>query len=139
MAKKDRPSKAKAERTRAVQRLNEAVTERRRLRDEQVTATDLAGNTVSQTIEFRMSATIDSLAAAVNLLVTQGRIQPQLSASLRAKLDEARQAVTRGNVSAAHGLLHAFGNQIAAQSGGTIEPGAANILLADVQYVAGAM
>jgi len=57
----------------------------------------------------------------------------------RAKLDEARQAVTRGNVSAAHGLLHAFGNQIAAQSGGTIEPGAANILLADVQYVAGAM
>ena len=104
-----------------------------------VSATDLAGNTVSQTIEFRMSATIDSLAAAVNLLVTQGRIHPQLSASLRAKLDEARQAVTRGNVSAAHGLLHAFGNQIAAQSGGTIEPGAANILLADVQYVAGAM
>jgi hypothetical protein len=40
MAKKDRPSKAKAERERAVQRLNEAVTERRRLRDEQVTATD---------------------------------------------------------------------------------------------------
>ena len=38
MTSRDRPPKAEAERVRAVQRLNEVVTERKHLRDRQATA-----------------------------------------------------------------------------------------------------
>lgn len=43
MADSDRPPKTKGERALAVRRLNEAVTERRRLRDQQSMATDTSG------------------------------------------------------------------------------------------------
>jgi hypothetical protein len=49
MANKDRPPRPEGERARAVQRLNEVVTERRRLRGQQTTETGTSGEVRGRT------------------------------------------------------------------------------------------
>jgi hypothetical protein len=49
MANKDRPPRPEAERARAVQRLNEVVTERRRLRGQLTTETGTSGEVRART------------------------------------------------------------------------------------------
>lgn len=104
-----------------------------------VSAADLAGNTVSRTVAFRVTATIDSLIATVNLLMAQGRIDARMSSHLLARLDDVRQAINRGSGTAAQRMLDALSNHLSAQRGRMIDAAAAEVLRADVQYVAGAM
>jgi hypothetical protein len=49
MANKDRPPRPEGERARAVQRLNEVVTERRRLRGQPATETGTSGEVLART------------------------------------------------------------------------------------------
>ena len=104
-----------------------------------VSASDRAGNTVSQAVDFRVTATIDSVIAAVRVFAGQNRIGPHVASRLVAKLTNAREALHRGNVLAARRMLRAFSNHVSALSGRSIAPEAAQVLLADVQYVLGAV
>ena len=82
-----------------------------------------------------MTATVDSLIAAVNTLAAQGQITGQMAHSLRMKLADAKQALEHGNVSAARSKLRDFRDQVFAQGGKSIAASAAQVLLADADYV----
>ena len=100
----------------------------------------MAGNSRSQTVTFRVIATLDSLIAAVNLFAAQKTIDDSAFAkSLLGKLNDAKQAVQRGNKAVAVNKLQDFIAQVRAQSGGHITPDAAQILVADAQYVIGTL
>jgi hypothetical protein len=90
---------------------------------------------VAQTVAFRVKATIDSLIAAVNTFASQGRIDPSVAHSLQTKLSDAKRAMDRGSLSAARGKLSDFAAAVSAKSGSGIAVDAAQVLLADVQYV----
>ena len=59
--------------------------------------------------------------------------------SLLVKLQDARQALSRGSVTATRGKLSDFKSQVAAKSGQGIVPSAAQVLLADADYVLGTL
>ena len=101
-----------------------------------VSATDVAGNSRSQTVTFGVIATVDSLIASVNVFAGQKKIDdPAVVKRLLAILNDAKQAVQRGNRAAAIVKLQDFIVQVNAQSGRHITPDAAQILVADAQYV----
>jgi len=100
-----------------------------------VSAADQAGNVVTQSVAFRVKATIDSLIAAVNTFASQGQIDPSVAHSLQTKLSDAKRAMDRGSLSAARGKLSDFAAAVSAKSGSGIAVDAARVLLADVQYV----
>jgi hypothetical protein len=102
-----------------------------------VGASDVAGNTASQTTSFQVIATIDSLIASVNILGDQGQIDSSPRKSLLAKLADAKAALDRGNLSAASGDLQDFISQCAAQSGKGIASAVAAWLTTDATYVLG--
>jgi hypothetical protein len=62
-----------------------------------VSATDVAGSQATQTVTFRVIATIDSLITALNVFAAQGKIEGTVRNSLIAKLTEAKQALERAN------------------------------------------
>jgi hypothetical protein len=101
----------------------------------EITASDRAGNTAAKTVSFRVIATIDSLIAAVNAFAAQGQIASNTAQSLIAKLEDARRALDRGNVTAARGTLNEFSDQVSAQQGKSIAAGAAQVLLDDAAFV----
>jgi photosystem II stability/assembly factor-like uncharacterized protein len=100
-----------------------------------VSAADQAGNAATQTVVFRVKATIDSLIAAVNTFASQGQIDPSVAHSLQTKLSDAKRAMDRGSLSAARGKLSDFAAAVSAKNGSGIAVDAARVLLADVQYV----
>ena len=100
-----------------------------------VTASDQAGNTSLATVTFRVVATIDTLIGAVNTFVSTGQIDASTGRSLLAKLQDAKQQVSRGNPAAAQSKLRDFKNQVSAQSGQSISPSAAQLLIADADFV----
>jgi hypothetical protein len=100
-----------------------------------VSATDAAGNAVTQSVSFRIVATIDSLIASVNFYTDEGMINVANQRSLLAKLDDAKAALERGNASGAAGKLRDFIDQCRAQSGRGIGTDTAVVLIADAQYV----
>jgi hypothetical protein len=100
-----------------------------------VSAVDQAGNAAAQTVSFQVTATIDSLIAAVNTFASQGAIDPQVAHSLQPKLADAQQAMAKGNLNAVRGDLSDFVNQVSAKSGSGIAVDAAALLVADAQYV----
>jgi hypothetical protein len=103
-------------------------------------ATDLAGNSRSQTISFRVIATLDSLIASVNVFAGQKKIDdPALVKSLLGKLNEAKQAVQRGNKALAIVKLLEFIALVQTQSGRHIATDAAQILVVDAKYVIGTL
>ena len=102
-------------------------------------ATDVAGNSTTKTVTFRVIATIDSLIAAVNLFVEQGSIDAQAQNGLMVKLNDAKQALDRGHANAARSKLRDFINQVNAQSGQGVASDAATLLRGDAEYVLGAM
>jgi FIMAH domain len=57
----------------------------------------------------------------------------------RPQLQEAKQALSRGNVTAARGKLSDFESQVSTKSGQGIAPSAAQLLIADVDYVLGTL
>ena len=59
--------------------------------------------------------------------------------SLLSKLEDAKHALARGNLTGARGKLTDFKNQVSAQSGQAIAPAAAQLLVADADYVIGTL
>jgi hypothetical protein len=100
-----------------------------------VSASDNAGNSASQPVAFQVKASIDSLIAAVNLFTRQGQIAASASRSLLTLLSDAKSALARGSVTAARGDLVNFENLVKAQSGKAVAKPAAQVLIADVEYV----
>ena len=87
-----------------------------------VTASDLAGNTSSQTIMFQTTTSIQSLQALVTRFKTSGWIDNAgIANSLQSKL--------------ADNNLSAFVNEVQAQSGKHISAQAVGYLLRDAQYL----
>jgi len=105
-----------------------------------LSATDVAGNFRSQTVTLTVIATIDSLIASVNVFAGQQKVDDSnVVKSLLAKLNDAKQAAQRGNKVAARNKLQEFIDLVRAQSGRHIMPDAAQILVADAQYVIGTL
>jgi hypothetical protein len=105
-----------------------------------LTATDVAGNSRSQNVTFTVAATIDSLIASVNVFAGQNNIDDSNTVkSLLAKLNDAKQAAQRGNKTTAINKLQEFIDLVRAQSGHHITADAAQILIADAQYVIGTL
>jgi hypothetical protein len=102
-------------------------------------AVDQAGNAAAQTVSFQVIATIDSLIAAVNTFNSQGQIDPSMARNLQSKLSAAKQALDRGNASAARANLSDFADVVSAQSGARMSVAAAGVLLSDDQFVLGTM
>jgi hypothetical protein len=104
-----------------------------------VSASDQAGNVSVQTVQFRITATIDSLIAAVNAFTAQGQIDADTARSLLSKLSRARQSLNEGKLSSARSKLLDFREEVSQKSGRSIAAGAAHVLLADVDYVLSAI
>jgi photosystem II stability/assembly factor-like uncharacterized protein len=104
-----------------------------------VSASDQAGNTSLTTVTFRIVATIDTLIGAVNTFIAAGQIDASGGRSLLTKLQEAKQVLSRGNLAAARSKLTDFKSQVSAQSGRSISPSAAQLLIADADYVLGTL
>jgi photosystem II stability/assembly factor-like uncharacterized protein len=102
-----------------------------------VSAADRAGNTSTKTVVFTVIATIDTLIGAVNTFVATGEIDARAERSLLSKLEDAKQALARGSLTAARGSLTDFKSRVLAQSGQTISLAAAALLIADANYVIG--
>jgi hypothetical protein len=101
----------------------------------ETTASDRAGNTATKTVSFRVTATLESLIAAVNTFAAQGTIASNTALSLISKLEDARRALNRGNVTAARGKLNEFSDQVTSQQGKSIATSAAQVLLDDAAFV----
>ena len=104
-----------------------------------VSASDRAGNTSTTTVAFTVVATIDTLIGAVNTFISGGQIDVSAGRSLLSKLEDAKHALARGNLTGARGKLTDFKNQVSAQSGQAIAPAAAQLLVADADYVIGTL
>ena len=103
----------------------------------EVFASDAAGNPAHQSVSFHVIATIDSLIASVNIYALQGKIEASKLKGVRAKLNDAKAALDRGNTSAASAKLREFLDLCNAQSGRGISTDAAAVLTADANYVLG--
>ena len=104
-----------------------------------MTASDRAGNASGTGAGFTVIATIDSLIGAVDSFVAAGQIDASAGRSLRSKLEDAKQLLSRGNLAAARSKLTDFKTQVSAQSGRSISPSAAQLLIADAVYVLGTL
>jgi hypothetical protein len=104
-----------------------------------VTASDRAGNTSGTGTGFTVIATIDSLIGAVDSFVAAGQIDASAGRSLQSKLEAAKQALSRGNLTGARSKITDFRNQVSAQTGQSISPAAAQRLIADADYVIGTL
>jgi hypothetical protein len=105
----------------------------------QFTATvkDYYGNTATpQTVNFTITATVQSMKESVNLFYADGSIK---SASVRdgllSKLNTAQMYLNSGNKKAAINALNALISQVKAQSGKQITKATADLLIADANYV----
>jgi hypothetical protein len=104
-----------------------------------VSASDRAGNTSSTGVGFTVVATIESLTAAVDSFLAAGEIDASAGRSLLSKLEAAKEALSRGNLTGARSKITDFKNQVSAQSGRSISPAAAQRLVADADYVIGTL
>jgi hypothetical protein len=104
-----------------------------------VSARDVAGNAAETSVAFEVVATVDSLIATVNALTSSGAVDGNTAGSLVAKLEDAQQALARGNVTAARSKLEDFINAVAVRTGRGVTAGAASLLTSDAQYVLGTM
>jgi hypothetical protein len=104
-----------------------------------VSASDQAGNISLSYVTFRIVATIDTLMGAVNTFIAAGQIDASAGRSLLSKLEDAKQMLSRGHLGAARNKLTEFKSQVSAQSGRSISPSAAQLLIADADYVIGTL
>jgi uncharacterized repeat protein (TIGR01451 family) len=101
-----------------------------------LTATDVAGNSLSQNVPFTIVATIDSLIESVNVFAVQNKIDDASTIkSLRAKLNDAKDLVQRGKKPAAIEKLQGFIDLVTTQRGRHITADAAQILIDDARSV----
>jgi hypothetical protein len=99
----------------------------------EVTATDYYGNAATTGVDFKVIATVQSLKAGVDRFYAEGKITSRdVYKGLVDKLNAAAKAkdpATRNNI------LTAFINMVNAQKGKAISMDAANLLIADAQWV----
>lgn len=101
-----------------------------------VYAMDKAYNQSQQSVAFSVTATLESLIASVNRLASEGMIADKGTLnSLLQKLQNAQASLKKGQTNAAVNKLEAFINEVKAQSGKKINTDAANLLIADAQWV----
>ena len=99
-------------------------------------AEDLAGWMSHQTVHIELVANHDSLEELIERLYQLGEIDDQgIRNSLLSKAHNAQKSVQKGNVEAARHQLIAVIHEVMAQSGKHISTRAAQLLLADVNFV----
>ncbi len=99
-----------------------------------VTAVDGMGNSTAKSVTFTIGATLESIGTAINQLYAGGQIDNEgIQNSLLVKL--AKYEKDTGDIVDAKNYLKNFINEVNAQSGKHLTVAAANILLADAQYV----
>jgi hypothetical protein len=102
----------------------------------EVTATDYYGNFSTQSVPFSVIATVQSTKTSVNRLYNERAINDaSIRNSLLDKLNTAQTYLNNGNTKAAINTLNAFISSVKAQSGKHITKVAANLLIADANYV----
>jgi hypothetical protein len=104
-----------------------------------VSARDLVGNGTKQSVSFEIVATIESLIGAVNAYAAQGAIDASTRSALLGKLDDARQALGRGNVTVARNKLEDFINYVTVRTDRGVTAVAADVLITDARYVLDAL
>jgi kumamolisin len=100
-----------------------------------ITATDNVGNTGTTAVTFTIIVTAQSMMDDVNQLAGSGAIDPNEVNSLLAKLSAAADQRSKGNCNSSGNQYQAFINEVNAQTGQSITPAAAAILIADAQYL----
>jgi 2',3'-cyclic-nucleotide 2'-phosphodiesterase (5'-nucleotidase family) len=101
-----------------------------------VYAMDKAYNQSTASVTFSVTATADSLMAGVNRFAGEGKIDDNgVLKSLLQKLQGVQDALKKSQTTAAINKLEAFINEVLAQSGKHISEDAANLLIADAQWV----
>ena len=101
-----------------------------------VIAIDKAYNESSASVTFNVTATVDSLLMSVNRFASEGKIDDNgVLNSLVKKLQGVQDSIKKGQTTAAINKLGAFINEVQAQSGKHITTDAANLLIADAQWV----
>ncbi len=99
-----------------------------------VIASDNLNNSGTTSVAFSVVVTAQSIKDDVTQFVASGKITLNETALL-AKLDAAAKSRAAGNCTAANNQYDAFINQVMAQSGKKIDPAAAQIMIADAQYL----
>jgi hypothetical protein len=101
-----------------------------------VTATDNVSNTGVSSVTFTIIVTPESIKADVTQFLNSGAIKNAGNAnSLLAKLNAAAKARAKGNCATAANIYQAFINELNAQSGKGVDATAAQIMIADAQYL----
>ena len=101
-----------------------------------VYAMDNAYNQSTLSVTFTVTATSQSLVSAVNRFTSEGKIDNSgIQNSLLKKLENAQKDIDKGKLDTAINKLQAFITEVQAQSGKHITEDAANLLIADTQWV----
>ena len=101
-----------------------------------VGADDNVGNvSPPKSVTFSIAVTPESLIEAITIFEGLGDIKSTLVTSLLAKLNNAAQKFNSGHCTPAQNLYRAFINEVLAQKGKAITAFAADILIADAQYL----
>jgi len=100
-----------------------------------VSADDYAGNAGSKSVTFMIIVTPQSLIDDVNQFAGTGKIAANEVNSLLSKLAAAAKARAKGDCANAATIYTSFISEVQAQSGKKIDPTAAQILIADAQYL----
>ncbi len=101
-----------------------------------VAAVDRAGNAASASVTFSVKATVNSIKTLVYRFYAEHKItNPGIRTALLARLFLAQAAINVGMPRLAINQLNAFIHLVQAQSGKSIQKGAATILIADARFV----
>jgi hypothetical protein len=100
-----------------------------------INAVDKVGNASSASVVFTIIVTAQSMIDDVNQLAGSGAIAATEVNSLLAKLQNAQDQRAKGNCNSSGNMYQAFINEVNAQTGKSITPAAAAILIADAQYL----
>jgi 5'-nucleotidase / UDP-sugar diphosphatase len=101
-----------------------------------VYAMDKAYNKSSQSVTFTVIATVASMQSSLNRLYKEGQIDNAgIYKGLSQKLNAAQMLLNKGQKAAAINILEAFIKEVTAQSGNHIDEDAADMLIADAQWV----
>jgi hypothetical protein len=100
-----------------------------------VNALDNVSNASSASITFEIIVTPQSIMDDIQEFLALNMIGQNEGNSLLSKLTAAARALQRGNATTARNLYQAFVNEVQAQTGKGISPLAAQILIADAQFL----
>lgn len=101
-----------------------------------IDAGDAVGNlSPTASVTFSVVVTPESLIESVTIFAGLGDLEKNLVASLTAKLERAAQKYYAGECQTAANIYRAFINEVEAQVGNGISSAAAEVLIADAQYL----